>query len=108
MPEEKSLWEGECFVFDQRVSVKHGLEAGSYTLCPACRFPLSEKDRRSKQYIEGVTCPHCHDKKTEEQKRGFIERQRQVDYANRRRQPHIGAKLASSSGGTGDGGEDSA
>ena len=98
VPEEQSRWQGECFVFDERVSVVHGLATGHYDLCRACRDPISEADKASPLYVPGVSCPHCHDKKTEEQKRGFIERQRQVDFANRRRQPHIGAKLASSGG----------
>jgi UPF0176 protein len=93
VPEAQSRWQGECFVFDERVSVVHGLATGHYDLCRACRDPISEADKASPLYVAGVSCPHCHDKKTEEQKRGFIERQRQVDYANRRRQPHIGAKL---------------
>jgi UPF0176 protein len=96
VPETDSLWKGECFVFDERVSVVHGLATGHYGLCRACRDPVSEADKASPLYVPGVSCPACHDKKTEEQKRGFIERQRQVDYANRRRQPHIGAKLPSS------------
>ncbi|MES2383635.1 MAG: rhodanese-related sulfurtransferase [Pseudomonadota bacterium] len=98
VPDEQSRWQGECFVFDERVSVVHGLATGHYDLCRACRDPISEADKASPLYVPGVSCPHCHDKKTEEQKRGFIERQRQVDFANRRRQPHIGAKLASSGG----------
>jgi UPF0176 protein len=98
VPEEQSRWQGECFVFDERVSVVHGLGTGHYELCRACRDPISAADKASPLYVPGVSCPGCHDKKTEEQKRGFIERQRQVDYANRRRQPHIGAKLASSAG----------
>lgn len=96
VPETESLWKGECFVFDERVSVVHGLATGHYGLCRACRDPISEADKASPLYVPGVSCPACHDKKTEEQKRGFIERQRQVEYANRRRQPHIGAKLPSS------------
>lgn len=108
VPETDSLWKGECFVFDERVSVVHGLATGHYDLCRACRDPISQADKASPLYVPGVSCPGCHDKKTDEQKRGFIERQRQVDYANRRRQPHIGAKLASSSGGTGEDGEDTA
>ncbi len=97
VPEEQSRWRGECFVFDERVSVVHGLATGHYELCRACRDPISEADRTSPLYVPGVSCPACHDKKTEAQKRGFIERQRQVDFANRRRQPHIGAKLATAS-----------
>jgi UPF0176 protein len=93
VPEADSLWQGECFVFDERVSVVHGLATGNYDLCRACRDPISEADKTSPLYVAGVSCPACHDKKTEEQKRGFIERQRQVEYASRRRQPHIGAKM---------------
>jgi UPF0176 protein len=96
VPEADSRWEGECFVFDERVSVVHGLATGHYELCRACRDPISAADKASPLYVPGVSCPGCHDRKTEEQKRGFIERQRQVAFANRRRQPHIGAKLASS------------
>ncbi|MDO9358624.1 MAG: rhodanese-related sulfurtransferase [Polaromonas sp.] len=98
VPEAESRWEGECFVFDERVSVVHGLATGHYGLCRACRDPISEADKLSPLYVPGVSCPACHGKKTDGQRRGFIERQRQVEYANRRRQPHIGAKLASSSG----------
>lgn len=98
VPESESRWQGECFVFDERVSVVHGLATGHYDLCRACRDPISAADKASPLYVPGVSCPGCHDKKTEEQKRGFMERQRQVDYANRRRQPHIGAKLPSSAG----------
>ena len=98
MPEKKSLWEGECFVFDQRVSVKHGLEAGSYSLCPACRFPLSEKDRSSKKYIEGVACPNCHDKTSDEKKSRAAERHKQVKLAGKRGKKHIGAKFDSEEG----------
>jgi UPF0176 protein len=92
VPEEKSLWQGECFVFDQRVSVKHGLETGTYTLCPSCRHPVSEKDRKSKKYLEGVACPHCHDKLSEDRKARSAERHKQVRLAEKRGQKHIGAK----------------
>jgi len=93
MPEGKSLWEGECFVFDQRVSVKHGLAPGSHTLCPACRFPLSAKDRKSKKYIEGVACPSCFDKTTAEKKSRAAERHKQVKLSEKRGERHIGAKF---------------
>ncbi len=92
VPETESLWQGECFVFDERVSVVHGLKPGHYDLCRACRDPISEADKTSPLYVPGVSCPACHGKKTDAQKRGFIERQKQVDYANRRRQPHIGMR----------------
>lgn len=93
MPEQESLWQGECFVFDERVSVGHGLIPGRHELCRSCREPVSEQDRTSPLYELGVSCPKCHDRKTEAQKQGARERQRQVELAARRGQAHIGAKL---------------
>ena len=58
---KESLWKGECFVFDNRVSIKHGLQIGSYSMCSGCRKPISSKDKKSKKYEEGVSCPNCHD-----------------------------------------------
>lgn len=92
-PPEQSLWDGECFVFDERVSVGHGLTPGSYELCRACRLPLSAEDKASEHYVEGVSCPHCHDKHTEEQKERFRERQKQVELARQRHQRHIGVRM---------------
>lgn len=92
IPESESRWEGECFVFDERVSVGHGLEHGQYELCRACRQPINSKDKESELFVRGVSCPHCHDTTTEEQKRGFAERQRQIDRANLRNELHIGAR----------------
>ncbi|MBV2129896.1 oxygen-dependent tRNA uridine(34) hydroxylase TrhO [Arsukibacterium indicum] len=89
MPAEQSLWQGECFVFDQRVAVKHGLEQGSYDQCYACRMPLSETEMLSEHYIKGLSCPHCFDKTTDEQKAAFAERQKQVALANARGDKHI-------------------
>ena len=89
MPEENSLWQGECFVFDQRVAVKHGLEQGSYDQCYACRMPLSADEMQSDNYVKGLSCPHCHDKTTDEQKAAFAERQRQVELAKQRGEKHI-------------------
>jgi UPF0176 protein len=89
MPAEQSLWQGECFVFDQRVAVKHGLEQGSYDQCYACRMPLSASEMASERYVKGLSCPHCHDKTTEEQKAAFAERQRQVELAKKRGEKHI-------------------
>ena len=91
VPEEESLWEGECFVFDQRVSVKHGLEQGSYDQCFACRMPISEEEKRSGKYVEGVSCPHCYDEYSEERKHRFAERQKQIELAKQRGEQHIGA-----------------
>ena len=89
MPAENSLWQGECFVFDQRVAVKHGLEQGSYDQCYACRMPLSADEMASDKYVKGLSCPHCHDKTTAEQKAAFAERQRQVELAKQRGEKHI-------------------
>ena len=89
MPEENSLWQGECFVFDQRVAVKHGLEQGSYDQCYACRMPLSRADMQSDKYIKGMSCPHCHDQLSDEQKASFAERQKQIELAKQRGEQHI-------------------
>lgn len=89
VPAEQSLWQGECFVFDQRVAVKHGLEQGSYDQCYACRMPLSQDELNSVLYIKGLSCPHCHDKTTAEQKAAFAERQKQIALAEKRGEKHI-------------------
>lgn len=93
VPEEKSLWEGECFVFDQRVTVKHGLEPGSLTLCHACRAPLTEEDLASPLYEEGISCPHCHAERTDKQRARYAERERQSVLAEERGEVHLGAKM---------------
>ncbi|MFW7341661.1 rhodanese-related sulfurtransferase [Pollutimonas sp. H1-120] len=93
VPAEESRWKGECFVFDERVSVRHGLAPGSYELCRACRLPLDAKDKASELYEEGVSCPHCHDTHSDEQKQRFRERQKQVELARKRRQRHIGVRM---------------
>ncbi|MCP2729328.1 oxygen-dependent tRNA uridine(34) hydroxylase TrhO [Limnofasciculus baicalensis] len=95
VPEAESRWEGECFVFDERVSVSHGLKPGEYELCRACRHPISKEEMASELFVLGVSCPHCHGTKTEAQKKGFSERQRQVELANLRNQIHIGASYNS-------------
>ncbi len=76
--QKNSLWKGECFVFDNRVSLKHGLEQGTYSICGGCRQPISIKDKKSKRYEEGVTCPNCFDKLTKKQKSRFRMRQSQI------------------------------
>lgn len=91
MPQEKSMWEGECFVFDQRVAVKHGLEEGSYILCPSCRHPVGAADLQSPKYIEGIACPNCHDSLSDERKARSAERQKQIALAEARGEQHIGA-----------------
>ncbi|MCC5854220.1 MAG: rhodanese-related sulfurtransferase [Idiomarina sp.] len=89
VPEEESLWRGECFVFDQRVTVKHGLEQGSYDQCYACRMPITEEEKQSEQYQKGVSCPHCFDKTTPDQKQRFAEREKQIQLAKARGEQHI-------------------
>ncbi|HXH15756.1 MAG TPA: rhodanese-related sulfurtransferase [Sphingomonas sp.] len=93
VPEAESLWEGECFVFDQRVAVGHGLELGSHVLCHACRMPVSVEDRASPSYVEGISCPACHDARDESQRAGYAERERQVRFAEARGETHVGAVL---------------
>jgi UPF0176 protein len=95
MPEEKSLWRGECFVFDQRVAVKHGLEIGSYELCPSCRHPINEEDKKSLKYIEGVTCHNCHDTLSAEKKAAAAERHKQMKLSAARGEKHLGADYGS-------------
>lgn len=96
VPAGSTLWRGECFVFDERVSVGHGLLPGQFTLCRSCRDPLSSADRVSSLYELGVSCPHCFDNTTNEQKSGYRERQKQVALAEVRRQTHIGTRQAGS------------
>jgi len=91
VPEAESLWEGECFVFDQRVSVGHGLKQGPYDLCHACRHPITEEDKHSKHYLAGVSCPKCHDKMSADQRKRFSERQHQIQLAKARGETHIAA-----------------
>jgi len=90
---EQSAWQGECFVFDERVSVDHSLNVGSHELCRSCRWPLSETDKQSPHYVLGVSCAHCHDQRTPEQKAHMAERQRQVELADARGEAHVGAKM---------------
>lgn len=97
VPEAESLWEGECFVFDQRVGVKHGLAVGDYDQCYACRMPLSQEEMNSERYTPGISCPHCYDKTSAEKKAALTERQKQVVLAKQRGQAHIGAAAISAS-----------
>lgn len=93
VPEEQSLWQGECFVFDQRVSVGHGLVPGSHALCRACRRPVSPEAQGRPEYEEGVSCPACFAERTEEQRAGYRERHRQERLAAARGLAHVGAVL---------------
>ncbi|MCB5188637.1 rhodanese-related sulfurtransferase [Methylobacillus caricis] len=90
VPPEESLWEGECFVFDQRVAVKHGLEVGDYDQCFACRHPISAADMTSGKYVKGVSCPRCYDTLSAEKRASILERQKQIDLARKRGEVHIG------------------
>ena len=87
--EKDSLWKGECFVFDNRISLKHGLKVGSYSMCSGCRKPISLKDKKSKKYEEGVSCPNCHDSLTDTQKTRFRMRQKQINLAKKNGSKHI-------------------
>lgn len=91
VPEEESLWRGQCFVFDNRVAVNHSLQKGIYDQCHGCRHPITEEDKQSDQYMIGVSCPRCYDKLTDEQKARFSERQKQIQLAKARNEVHIGA-----------------
>lgn len=93
VPPSESRWQGECFVFDERVSVGHGLARGTHTLCRACRMPLSEAERASELFEEGVACPHCASARTDEQRSRYAERQRQEALAARRGIEHVGARF---------------
>lgn len=90
IPQEQSLWEGDCFVFDQRVAVKHGLEVGDHGQCYACRMPLTQAEMHSEQYEAGISCPYCFEKLSAEKKEALRERQKQVKLARLRGQNHIG------------------
>lgn len=84
VPEDESLWEGECFVFDDRVAVRHGLEPGSYELCLSCGRPVSPQDRESPQYEAGVSCPHCYDSLSEDKRRRQREKVKQLTLQRQR------------------------
>ncbi|WP_234002340.1 rhodanese-related sulfurtransferase [Erythrobacter sp. AP23] len=92
VPEGDSLWRGECFVFDERVSVGHGLEVGEHSLCRACRRPLSVSDMAHEHYVEGVSCHRCHGERSEEQRARYAERQRQELLAEARGAEHVGRR----------------
>ena len=85
----KTLWKGECYVFDNRVSIKHGLVPGSFSMCSGCRKPISNNDKKSKKYEEGVSCPNCHDILTNSQKERFRMRQKQINIAKKHGKKHI-------------------
>ena len=88
--DKDNLWQGECFVFDDRVAVDNELSDGNYIQCHACRNPLALDEIESEDYIEGISCPKCIDKISEDRLRRFKERQKQIDLANKRGEKHIG------------------
>ena len=90
IPADRSRWQGECFVFDERVSLTHGLETGEATLCRACRHPLTAADREHPDYVEGVQCAHCSGPEHAVSRAAAAERQRQMDLAAQRGMAHIG------------------
>lgn len=92
MPEDNSLWQGECYVFDGRVSVNHDLEKGQYDMCNACRLPITEEDKQSEQYEAGVSCPKCYGTHSEEQIQRFRDREKQVQLAKARGIQHVGGQ----------------
>ncbi|WP_444899068.1 rhodanese-related sulfurtransferase [Microbulbifer sp. VAAC004] len=90
VPKEESLWEGECFVFDERVTVNHDLERGQYDQCNACRMPITKEDQQSEQFEQGVSCPHCYDKVSDADRHRFREREKQIQLAKKRGEKHMG------------------
>ena len=90
IPQEQSLWEGECFVFDSRVAVDHNLQRGKYELCHACKMPLSAEEITTDAYVAGISCPHCIDKTSPRQRARFAERARQIELAKERGTEHLG------------------
>jgi len=92
VPVENSMWKGDCFVFDNRVTVDHDMEEGRYVLCPACRMPLSEEDKQSPMFEENVSCPRCYDRLTPAKRAGLEERAKQIELARARGEKHIGGR----------------
>ena len=93
-PEKESLWDGACFVFDQRVAVEHGLAESDYDQCYACRYPLTSEEMLSPKYVKGVSCARCHAVMSPAQKERFAERQKQISLAKKRGESHIGRKAS--------------
>lgn len=93
VPEEDTMWEGECFVFDNRITVNHQLEKGQYDACHACRRPISDADKQRAEYEQGVSCHQCVDEYTDKQRHRFRERERQIQLAKQRGEVHIGDDL---------------
>lgn len=98
VPAAQSRWQGDCFVFDERVSVGHGLQEGQHELCRSCRWPLGAAEKASPLFERGISCPYCHGSRSNEQLQSLAERQRQVVLAQKRKQRHIGVRMASKNG----------
>ncbi len=92
-PQEQSLWEGDCYVFDGRVAVNHALEQSEYDVCNACRLPITDEDKRSEKYEQGVSCPKCYGTHSDEQIARFREREKQVTLAKQRGEDHVGGDV---------------
>ena len=90
---EDTKWKGECFVFDNRVTVNHRLESGSYDQCHACRMPITESDKAKKEYQRGISCHFCYGKNSNDQVNRFVEREKQMELARIRGEPHIGQSM---------------
>lgn len=93
VPVSKSKWQGECFVFDDRVSVGHGLTLGTQISCRACRRPVSEDARNHPHFVEGISCPACHGERGDDDRARYAERQRQVELADKKGRQHIGTPV---------------
>ena len=89
-PEDKSKWNGSCFVFDYRVSVKHDLKVGDYDMCYACRMPISDADKNNEYFIQGESCHYCYNVSSVKQKEGFKERQKQMQLSKNRNERYVG------------------
>ncbi len=88
VPQDESRWQGDCFVFDNRVTVRHDLSEGDFDQCHACRTPVSAQDRQSEHYVPGISCPHCWNTLSEKTRTSARERQKQIELALKRNQPH--------------------
>ena len=93
IPKEESLWEGECFVFDNRVAVNHDLEKGQYDQCHACRMPITDEEKLDPHYSQGISCPHCFNKHSSTQRKRFSEREKQMQLASTRGEQHLGGNV---------------
>ncbi|MDV7105768.1 rhodanese-related sulfurtransferase [Vibrio sp. TH_r3] len=93
VPEDQSMWEGDCYVFDERVAVNHQLQKSDYDICHACRLPITDEEKQSEHFEKGVSCPKCIDKHSEERKARFREREKQIQLANARGETHVGSEV---------------